>query len=277
VYVLTGDDQSPKSKAPKDYLYSRTLDLRSVLATIPSELRSKPGVLTAYVKDSWEAQDAENGSGQKIIVASKDSPVITSVEPRVVGCCGQDATVILRGRRFTEDSEAKFGDDRSIGPEVKFVSSQELRVHIRGEELEDLDGSYARPTPVTLSVINDLLHFSAPVEVRVEPSAKFRRGQLLALVRGISPYPVPMMDSQSPKFLVLEIKGDNFRPNDVVFFNDVYGRTNRTRMRTQYVSADHLRAWLPREAWRKHRLSFRLVIQTPAGLCAAEPFEELLE
>jgi hypothetical protein len=277
VYVLTGEDQSPKSKAPKDYLYSRTLDLRSVLATIPSELRSKPGALTAYVKDSWEAQDAESGSGQKIIVASKDSPVITSVEPRVVGCCGQDATVILRGHGFTADSEVKFGDDKSIGPEVKFVSAQELRVQIRGEELEGFDGSYARPTPVTLSVINDLLHFSAPVEVRVEPSAKFKRGQLLALVRGISPYPVPMMDSQSPEFRVLKIEGDNFRPNDVVFFNSIYGHTNRTRMRTQYVSTHHLRAWLPREAWRKHRLSFRLVIQTPAGLCAAEAFEESLE
>jgi IPT/TIG domain len=183
VYVLTGEDQSPKSKAPKDYLYSRTLDLRSVLVTIPSEWRSKPGVLTAYVKDSWEAKDAENGSGQKIIVASKDSPVITSVEPRVVDCCGKDATVILRGHRFTEDSEVKFGDDRSIGPEVKFVSAQELRVQIRGEELEDLDGSYARPTPMTLSVVNDPLHFSAPVEVRVEPSVKFKRAQLLALVR----------------------------------------------------------------------------------------------
>jgi hypothetical protein len=117
VYVLTGEDQSPKSKAPKDHLYSRTLDLRSVLVTIPSELRSKPGVLTAYVKDSWEAKDAENGSGQKIIVASKDSPVITSVEPGAVDCCGKDATVILRGHRFTEDSEVEFGDDRSIGPE----------------------------------------------------------------------------------------------------------------------------------------------------------------
>jgi len=171
----------------------------------------------------------------------------------------------------------KFGDDRSIGPEAKFVSAQEPRVQIRGEELEDFDGSYARPTPVTLSVINDPLHLSAPVEVRVEPSVKFKRAQSLALVRNISPYPVPMMDSQSPEFLVLEIQGDNFRPNDVVFFNDISGHTNRTRMRTQYVSAHHLRAWLPREAWRKHRLSFRLLIQTPAGLCATEAFEELLE
>jgi hypothetical protein len=277
VYVLTGEDQSPKSKAPKDYLYSRTLDLRSALVTIPSELRSKPGVLTAYVKDSWEAKDVENGSGQKIIVASKDSPVITSVEPRVVGCCGKNASVILRGSGFTEDSEVKFGDDRSIGPEVTFMSSHELRVSIRGEELEDLDGSYARPTPMTLTVINDPLHFSAPVAVRVEPSARFKRAQLLAMVRAISPYPVAMMDFQSPEFLALEIDGDNFRANDVVFFNDIYGHTNRTRMKTQYVSEHRMKAWLPREAWRKHRLSFRLLIQTSAGFCAAEAFEELLE
>ncbi len=79
-------------------------------------------------------------------------------------------------------------------------------------ELEDLDRNHARPTPITLSVINDPLHFSVPVEVPVELSVKFKRAQLLALVRSISPYPVPMMDSQSPEFLALEIEGDNFRP-----------------------------------------------------------------
>lgn len=279
VYVLTGEDQSPKSKASRDYLYSRTLDLRSVLVTIPSELRNKPGVLTAYVRDSSEAQDIESGSGQKIIVAAKDSPVITSVEPQMVGCCGKDVSVILRGSGFTEDSEVKFGDDhdKSIGPEVTFVSAQELQLNIRSEELEDLDGSYARATPMTLSVVNDPLHLSVPVEVRVEPTSKFEHGQSLAVVRAISPYPVPMMDSQSPEFLVLEIEGDNFRPNDVVYFNVVYGHTDRTRMKTEYVSTHHLRAWLPREAWRKHRLSFRVVVQTAGGLCAAEAFEDLLE
>lgn len=277
VYVMSVEAASPNNNASRDYLYSRTLDLRSVLVTIPSDMRSKPGVLTAYAKDSWEGRDAGNAHGQKIIVVSKDSPVITSVEPNVVQCCAKDTTVILRGIGFTKDSEVEFDDDRSIGREITFVSSSELRVGIRAEELKDFSGDHARPTPVMLSVMNDPLHVSTPAAVHVAPSAKFKRGQLLALIRAIAPYPVPMMDSHGPEFLTLEIEGDNFRPNDVVYFNDIYGHTNRTRMKTQYLSPHRLRAWLPSEAWRKHRLSFRLVIQTPAGLCAAEAFEEALE
>jgi hypothetical protein len=84
-----------------------------------------------------------------------------------------------------------------------------------------------------------------------------------------------MMDFQSSQFLALEISGDNFRPNDVVAFDNKV--SDRTRLKTQYVSSHHLRAWLPRELWRKHRVSFRLIVQTSAGFCAAEAFADSLE
>jgi hypothetical protein len=111
------------------------------------------------------------------------------------------------------------------------------------------------------------------VAVAVLPSAKFKRQPLTAVINNITPYPVPMMDYHSPQFLVLEIDGDNFRPNDIV----AYGNGDRTRLKTQYVSSHHLRAWLPRELWRKHLLSFRLVVETSTGICAAEAFEKWLE
>ena len=274
VYLLLGEDASPKSKASKDYLYSRTIDLRHIEVTMPSDLLDKPGTFTAYAKDSWEGREAEGpGNGQKIIVVGKDSPVIDSVEPQALGCCGADANLVLRGTGFTQHSEVKFGDDISLGPDVTFVSPTELRVTIPADELTDFSGRYSRATPVMLSVSNDPLHFSAPIAVRVVPSAKFKRQPLTAVINAVTPYPVPMMDFHSPRFLTLEINGDNFRPNDVV----AYGNGDRTRLQTQYLSSHHLRAWLPRELWRKHLLSFRLVVETPTGLCAAEAFERWLE
>ena len=274
VYLVIAEDASPKSKASRNYLYSRTIDLRHVEVIMPSDLSDKPGVFTAYAKDSWEGNQADaSGTGQKIIVVSKDSPVIDSVEPQALSCCGSDASVVLRGSGFSQHSEVKFADDTYREHEVKLVSSNELHVVIPAEELEDPSGQYARATPVMLSVSNDPLHFSAPVAVRVAPSAKFKRQPLTAVINAITPYPVPMMDYHSPRFLILEINGDNFRPNDFV----VYGNGDRTRLKTQYVSAHHFRAWLPRELWRKHLLSFRLVVETPTGFCAAEAFAKWLE
>lgn len=79
VYLMVGDDATPNSAPSRDYLDSRTLDLRHVQVTIPSYVLRKPGMLTAYAQDSWEGKGREAGgsrNGQKIVVASKDSPVI---------------------------------------------------------------------------------------------------------------------------------------------------------------------------------------------------------
>jgi hypothetical protein len=272
VFLLSGEDASPGNKAPGDYLYSRTLDFGHVEVTVPSYFLKKAGLLTAYAKDSWDRkQPAATETGQKIIVASKESPVILSVEPKRLKGDGLDATVTLRGSGFTEHSEVKYGDEISLSPGVTFVSPNQLRVEIRSDEL--VVGGYARPTPVTLWVTNGPFDVSAPVEIRVTPTAQHKRQPLTAQIRAIVPYPIPMMDSRSPARLTLEIEGDNFRPNDVVFI----GRGDRSRLKTQYVSPHHLRAWMPREPWRKHRLSFRLVVRTFAGVCAAEASAQSLE
>jgi hypothetical protein len=274
VYFMIGEDASPESKTSRNYLYSRTIDMRHVEVTMPSDLADKPGLFTAYAKDSWERRPAsEATTGQKIIVVGKDSPVVDSVEPHVMTCCSSDASLVVRGSGFTQHSEVQFGDDISLREEVTFVSPTELHVMIPADRLTDSSGQYARATPVMLSVTNAPLHFSAPTAVDVLPSAKFKRQPLTAVINAIAPYPVPMMDYHSSRFLILEIKGDNFRPNDVV----AYGNGDHTRLKTQYVSSHHLRAWLPRELWRKHLLSFRLVVETPSGFCAAEALEKWLE
>jgi hypothetical protein len=279
VYLVAGEGKPPNS-ASRTYLYSRTVDLRHVEVTLPSDMLGKPGVLTAYVKDSWEGKDAEpSRSGQKITVASKDSPVIHSIEPDTLRCCDSrdsEATVVLRGSGFTKNSEVTFGDDELTHGDVIFVSPNELRVTFPAYELQDGSERYLRATPLMLTVVNGPLEISAPAEVRVLPSAKFKLQPLPAMIRAIAPYPVPMMDFQSPEFLTLEISGDNFRPNDVVAFDNKV--SDRTRLKTQYISSHHLRAWLPRESWRKHRMSFRLIVQqTSTGFCAAEAFADSLE
>jgi hypothetical protein len=278
VYLLTREDTSATGKVSKDYLYSRTVDLRHVQVTLPAEFLEKPGVLTAYARDSWQGMVAEGpGTGQKIIVAGKESPVIDSVEPKILRCCESDARVVLRGSGFSKNSEAKIGDGTGPAAEVTFVSSSELRVGIPAEDLEDSAAEYTRATPLALSVANDALHFSNFVTLGVTPSAKFPRESLAAVIRAIAPYPVPMMDFHSPGFLTLEIEGDNFRPNDVVSINSEYGHTDRTRLKTQFVSSHRVRAWLPRESWREHRLSFRFIVQTSGGFCTAEASAGSLE
>jgi hypothetical protein len=274
VYFMIGEGASPGSKASRNYLYSRTIDLRHVEVTVPSDFADKPGLFTAYAKDSWERRPVvEATTGQKIIVVGKESPVVDSVEPQALSCCSSDASLVMRGSGFTQHSEVQFGDDFGVREEVTFISPTELHVMIPGDRLTDPSGLYARATPVMLAVTNDPLHFSAPVAVDVLPSAKFKRQPLTAVIDAITPYPVPMMDYHGPRFIILDIEGGNFRPNDVV----AYGNGDHTRLKTQYVSPHHLRACLPRELWRKHLLSFRLVVETSTGSCAAEAFEKWLE
>jgi hypothetical protein len=276
VYLVSGE---PPKDDSRTYLYSRTVDLRHVEVTLPSDMLDKAGVLTAYVEDSWERKGAEvSVTGKKIIVASKDSPIINSIEPDALRCCGSresDPTVVLHGSGFTEHSEVRFEDDEYTRGSVIFVSSRELRVTIPVFKLKDGSERYARATPLMLTVVNGPLQLSTPIALQVLPSQRFKRERLPAILRAITPYPVAMIDFENPEFLILQISGDNFRPDAVVAIDNKV--SERIRLKTQYVSPHHLRAWLPRESWRQHRLSFRLIVQTPRGFCAAEAFADTLE
>jgi hypothetical protein len=164
VYFMIGEDASPEGKASRNYLYSRTIDLRHVEVTMPSDLADKPGLFTAFAKDSWEGRPVMGArTGQKITVVGKDGPVIDSVEPQALSCCSSDARLVVRGSGFTQHSQVQFGDDISLGEEVTFVSPSELHVMIPGDRLTDSSGQYARATPVMLSVTNDPFIFPLPL------------------------------------------------------------------------------------------------------------------
>jgi len=112
---------------------------------------------------------------------------------------------------ITSELGCRANRGESTHPGVDFVTPDELRVTIPGFKLKDEGGRYTRTTPLRLTVVNGPLQLSAPAEIRVLPSAKFKREPLAATIRAITPSPVPMMDFQSPELLTLEIGGDNFR------------------------------------------------------------------
>ena len=287
VYLTDGADAWQKGDDSLSYLPGKTLDLRHIRVTIPKEFLAKPGILAASAEDKAYPYPSKKShpQEQKVIVVSKESPVLEAIEPAELRADAsreeddQKAAVVLRGSGFTKDSDVAFGGDptsmSSLMADVTFVSPQELRAQIPANELKDFSNLYARGIPLKLSVFNDNLHFSAARELRVLPTTKLKPEPLPAFIRSIAPYPVPMMDFHSPAFLELEIGGDNFRPGDAVSLRYTY--YERTKLRTQYVSPHQLKAWLPRELWRTHRLSFRLVVQTTTGLCSAEAFAKSLE
>jgi hypothetical protein len=282
LYLTDGEDAWQKGNDALSYLPSKTLDLRHIRATIPKEFLTSPAILEASAEDKASPYPSKRSHPPefKIIVVSKDSPVLDAIEPPNLradtadASNDQKATVVLRGSGFTKNSDVAFGNDptsmSSLMAEVTFVSPTELQAQIPAHELKDLSG-----VPLKLSVFNDNLHFSAPKELLVVPTTRLKPEPVPAFIRSISPYPVPMMDFHSPALMAVLVGGDNFRPGDVVTLR--YTFHERTRLRTQYISPHQLKAWLPRDLWRTHRLSFRLVIQTAAGLCSAEAFANSLE
>lgn len=73
------------------------------------------------------------------------------------------------------------------------------------------------------------------------------------------------MDERSPAELEVTIRGENFSPEDKVHFSFGSSADNDKEVRTKFVSPTMLRAWLPRQFWRKHAVYYRLVVETIDG------------
>jgi hypothetical protein len=87
-------------------------------------------------------------------------------------------------------------------------------------------------------------------------------------ISSVSPYPVPLMDSEAPVSVELKVYGDNFRKDQHAVLSN--GDVTDVQLKTTYVSAHELHVQLPRDLWRHHRLSYVLVATTPDGACSAE-------
>jgi len=80
------------------------------------------------------------------------------------------------------------------------------------------------------------------------------------------------MEPGDPLSIPLTVQGINFRRGQLVVA--VNERDEEVKLKTLYVSPQELRAWLPSKAWSEHRLRYRLVVRTAAGLCVADVVEE---
>jgi hypothetical protein len=270
----------------RDYLNTEAIDLRHIKVTVPSAYLLKPGVYGLVGQDASFEMDASALSKltpeQELYVASKNSPVISSVEPssvRADAAKRDDVEVTLRGRGFTKESLAVFGTASTVemglgGGDADFVSSQELKAKIPYYLLTV--GPFASNELIRVWVTDDnTLKVSEPVEIQVSPASSQKVAPKAAAINAVTPFPVPLMDAHSPRYEVVEIEGENFRPDDrVVAVLDPDSPGEYSPLKTEFISETKLRAWLPREFWRKHQLSYRLLLKTAAGVCATEVFDE---
>jgi len=271
----------------REYLNIEVIDLRHIKVTVPFGYLVRPGVYGLVGQDASFEMDANALSKltpqQELYVASKDSPVISSVEPSSVrsdAAKRDDVEVTLRGRGFTKESLAVFGTASTVqmglgGGDADFVSSQEIHAKIPYYLLTV--GPFASNEPIRGWVTDDnTLKISEPVEIQVLPAPAQKVAPRAAAINSVSPFPIPLMDAHSPKYQIVEIEGENFRPDDrVEAVLDPDHPGEYSPLKTEFISEVKLRAWLPREFWRKHQLSYRLLLKTAAGVCATEVFDEV--
>jgi hypothetical protein len=271
----------------RDYLNTEAIDLRHIKVTVPSAYLLKPGVYGLVGQDASFEMDAIALSKltpeQELYVASKDSPVISSVEPSSVRADAgkrDDVQVTLRGSGFTKESGAVFGTASTVqmglgGGDADFVSPQELQAKIPYYLLTV--GPFASNEPIRVWVTDgNTLKVSEPVEIQVLPAPSQKVAPKAAAIDSVAPFPIPLMDAHSPRYEVVEIEGENFRPDDrVVAVLDPDSPGEYSPLKTEFISETKLRAWLPREFWRIHQLSYRLLLRTAAGVCATEVFDEV--
>ena len=270
----------------RDYLNTEPVDLRHIKVTVPSAYLLKPALYGLVGQDASFEMDANALSKltpqQELYVASKESPVISSVEPssvRADAAKRDDVKVTLRGRGFTEESLAVFGTASTVemglgGGDADFISPQELQAKIPYYLLTV--GPFASNEPIRVWVTDDnTLKVSEPAEIQVSPAPSQKVAPKAAAINSVAPFLIPLMDAHSPKYQIVEIEGENFRPDDrVVAVLDPEYPGDYSPLKTEFISETKLRAWLPREFWRKHQLSYRLLLKTAAGVCATEVFDD---
>src|SRR5262249_40910923 len=128
---------------------------------------------------------------------------------------------------------------------------------VRGEEEKY---EISEPFDVTLRPATGEPRLEAITEISFPHKA-----QKLPFVTGVSPYPIRLMNAHSPKELAVTIEGENFVPEDKVRFAVGSQASMDREVRTQYISPTQLRAWLPRELFRKHEIAYRIVVETKNG------------
>jgi hypothetical protein len=275
-------DASRGGRCRQQSFHTQVLDLAHVRITVDPDCLQSPGILSVTTSNDTE-------DGATVHVASKASPKLDSVSPASLpDDLRQDKMkLILRGHGFTKDSIVYAGYYPDAGdyqtdqlwPETEYVSSTELRVHVdpahagdytvaqpAGEKLRfwvrgnEEKWELSQPFDVTLR------HTSRPLPNGRLSESDFRRWKpKTAIVTAVSPFPIRLMNEHSPKELAVSIRGENLSSEDKVMFSFGSDVNNDKEVRSEYISPTMLRAWLPRQFWRKHAVCYRLIVETKEG------------
>jgi hypothetical protein len=269
----------------REYLPVELVDLHHVRVRIPPGYLSRATVLGLNMERAGSEREIGTDvglPGQTLYVANKDSPVLDSVQPSEVSADEAEkgaVTVHLHGSGFKSSSKVTLSlenasDLNQGGLQPEFISANELRIDLPTHYFV-YDGKWSAVRPVRLWVANeDVLHISGPQEIRILPSAHlppYPPQTSLPVITQISPYPVPLMEPGGPLSIPLTVQGTNFRKGQLVVAE--IDRDEKVKLKTLYVSPQELQAWLPINMWSEHRLRFRFVVSTAAGLCVADVVE----
>lgn len=283
--VLLLEEESPNVWITREYLPAALTDLEHVAVQIPSVYLVRPAVFELVaVSTGGEfgfppgVQRAPDFKSAKIHVMSKDSPVLSGIDPTAASAGNPSGALIrILGTGFTNESQVLVSVEGGIEFSSPFkptlISPNELQITIDDGQLRT--GSSSLGTDFQFWVQNgDNRHVSNPQTLTLLPTPEFPlAGTKRPLISSVSPYPVPLMGQSRSAAVLLKIYGENFTSRDTVIVNN--GEPNgEAKLKTEFISAQELHAWLTPELWRKHRVSYRLNTHTSSGKCNVEAWEE---
>jgi len=286
-FGVTGKDLAPGTrvhvfsdkgaKCKDDLVSTQVIDLAHARVTISGECFREPGIL--YLSGDSQAKNFDFNNVW-IHVASRTSPRLNSVTTSPVPVDEKERleqlSLVVRGSHFDKNSEVFAGymptgaiQGRQIFFDTEYISPNELHATVTtnsdelvgeflGKNITGVPDSYALRLWVKGDDEKFELSESRDLPVQLDPHKRRK----LAVITSISPFPIRPMNRHSPAELKITIHGENFVRENKVMAHYGYLAEN---LRTEYVSSSTLRAWIPRDHWRKHDVVYRLVIETAAG------------
>lgn len=268
------------------FLRSSVIDFTHADIEIPASCLRTPGLLYFTAN-----QNSDNEYRTWLQIAGRHSPQLKSVEPASISAQTPKNTLrfTLRGKGFTPQSEVYIGEGPSISwlrypaltATVKYISPTELRVEADpsyyGTESFASQGSKLRSLRFWVEGDEKKFELSEPFEVAIETDEPEPPSRPTALITAVSPFPVKLMTEASPNELQLTIRGENFRPENKVWIEAGHYTDGDMQLRSEYVSPNLIRAWLPRQLWRKHKFTYSLVVETKSGQRLTKKFMPQVE
>lgn len=256
-------------------LHAEFVDMCRLRVTLPSGDVLQPAHLYLYATDQVADDSAGlNRSGSSLgdravslYVAKADSPVIEKVGPVREGNSANERIVTVWGRNFSARVTAHLGRDpnsfSSSRIDTEVVSPTELQLRFDG------DPRFAPQPWLWLLDDDDETGVSEPVELGPEANGSLKRDPEPGLICSVDPYPFEPLQPSAPKFVELRVRGYHFRPDDTVVVRGEHSGDD-VKLNTTFVSKEELLASFPRDLWREHKISFRLLVRAGGRYYDAE-------